>query len=93
MDPLDLLLAMIPHLHCQWGAPSRLYPAFGPEYRGLLSGGFEAGLHLLGLRLGPLGLSSQLPIWGFQASFHLLLRFKSRVVILTPRCRSTVLVP
>jgi hypothetical protein len=55
------------------GGPSRLCPAFGPDYRGWLSGGFEAGLRLSGLRIGPLGLSSRLPIWGFQPSFHPLL--------------------
>jgi hypothetical protein len=56
------------------GDPSRLCPAFGPDYRGWLSGGFEAGLRMSGLRIGPLGLSSWLPIWGFQPSFRPLLQ-------------------
>jgi hypothetical protein len=44
--------------------------ALGPDYRGWLSGGYLAGFPLPGFRIGPLGLSRQPPVRGFQPSFN-----------------------
>jgi hypothetical protein len=66
--PVEFDTVVDPPVATVSGGPSRLCPAFGPDYRGWLSGGFEAGLRASGLRIGPLGLSSWLPIWGFHST-------------------------